>query len=384
MMKYKLSELFELQMGKTPERRNNEFWQDGNKEWISIADLSKCGKYIEETKEYITDSAISATGIKTIPENTVIMSFKLSIGKVAITKKKMYSNEAIMAFIDRKKIEIDTNYLYYAFLHKNWDEGINKAVMGKTLNKSTLSQIEFYIHDYDEQVEIANVLDKFSKVIESRKKQLIKLDNLIKSRFVEMFGDPVINNKNWIEKKVIEVCDCMVPGRDKPKSFSGDIPWTTIDDLVLNGITYESKSGLGLQEKEILEVKRKTVPKGSVLMSCVGNLGVCSIAGKALVINQQLHSFQCRESINNYFLMHQLGWKKDYMNKNASSTTVLYMNKTICNSIPIILPPIDLQNQFATFVQQVDKLKFTLHHHLHDLKFFFKTLQSHLFYINRQ
>ena len=178
-----------------------------------------------------------------------------------------------------------------------------------------------------------------------------------------MFGDPVKNTKNWKIKKVIDVCDCMVPGRDKPKSFTGDIPWITIEDLNVNGVTYKSKSNLGLTDCEINQVKRKKVPKDSVLMSCVGNLGICSIAGKELIINQQLHSFQCRK-INNFFLMYYLGFRKDYMISKASSTTVLYMNKTVCNSIPVYLPPIELQNEFEDFVKQVDKLKFEIYRNL--------------------
>ena len=174
-----------------------------------------------------------------------------------------------------------------------------------------------------------------------------------------MFGDPVLNPKSWNVKRVIDVCDCMVPGRDKPKSFTGNTPWITIEDLEVNSITYKSKSNLALTDDEINEVKRKKVPKNSVLMSCVGNLGICSIAGKEVIINQQLHSFQCK-NINNFFLMHYLGFRKDYMISQASSTTVLYMNKTACNSIPVYLPPIELQNQFAEFVKQVDKLKFEM------------------------
>ena len=137
-MEYKLSDLFDLQMGKTPDRHIPEYWADGTEQWISIADLSKCDKYIEETAEAISEQAVNDSGIKIIPASTVIMSFKLSIGKVAITPKPMYSNEAIMAFIDKGVIPIEPTYLYFLLKAKDWDEGTNKAVMGKTLNKATL------------------------------------------------------------------------------------------------------------------------------------------------------------------------------------------------------------------------------------------------------
>lgn len=98
-MKVKLSQAFDLQMGKTPSRNNTSYW-NGNKKWISIADIGNAGKYISETKECISDVAISESGIKIVPKGTVVMSFKLSIGKTAITAEDMYTNEAIMAFID--------------------------------------------------------------------------------------------------------------------------------------------------------------------------------------------------------------------------------------------------------------------------------------------
>ena len=98
---YKLPELFDMYMGKTPDRNNPEYWENGTHPWISIADMTSNGKLVTHTKECITDKAIRETGIKPINYNTVIMSFKLSVGKVskvATVSTPAYSNEAIMAF----------------------------------------------------------------------------------------------------------------------------------------------------------------------------------------------------------------------------------------------------------------------------------------------
>ena len=140
---YRLDELFDLQMGKTPARNNTEYWDSEDHKWISIADLSKCGKYIVDTKEYLSEKAVQESGISLIPENTVIMSFKLSIGKTAITPEPMYSNEAIMSFRDKHVTEILPDYLYYMFSGKNWEAGTNKAVMGKTLNIIVFGNVFF-------------------------------------------------------------------------------------------------------------------------------------------------------------------------------------------------------------------------------------------------
>ena len=170
MMEYKLAELFDLQMGKTPSRNNPLYWNSNDNAWVSIADLSETdGKYVTRTKEFLTDKAVVESGIKKIPANTVIMSFKLSIGKVAITPVAMYSNEAIMAFIDKGIEKIVPDYLYYLFLHKNWNKGTNKAVMGITLNKRILSDTSIYLHSIEEQKAIIEILDKVTDLIAKRK-----------------------------------------------------------------------------------------------------------------------------------------------------------------------------------------------------------------------
>ena len=191
MKKCKLSEIFNLQMGKTPARNNLEYWENGTNPWISIADMTTNGRFIKRTKENITDRAVYETGIKPIYPETVIMSFKLSVGKVAQATAKAYSNEAIMAFeiksSESSEYSIDNNYAYYLLSALSFENVGNKAVMGKTLNKSILEDTVVYIHKWDEQRKIISKLDKVNDLIEIRKQQLSKLDELVKSRNIGQF-----------------------------------------------------------------------------------------------------------------------------------------------------------------------------------------------------
>ena len=157
-MKIKLRQAFDLQMGKTPARNRLDYWS-GDRKWISIADVGNAGKLITETKESITEAGIEGSGIKVVPQGTVIMRFKLSIGKTAITSEDMYTNEAIMAFIDNGKFAVDTDYLYHLCCGTNWTAGTNKAVMGLTINKATFLEKEIPLPDINEQREIATKLD---------------------------------------------------------------------------------------------------------------------------------------------------------------------------------------------------------------------------------
>ncbi|WP_339053028.1 restriction endonuclease subunit S [Fusobacterium animalis] len=210
--KIKLGDIFILQMGKTPLRENKLYWDKGNYNWISISDMNFSEKYISFTKEKITDFAIKKSGIKIIPKNTVIMSFKLSIGKVKIVNEDIYSNEAIMAFIPKEDIFIDENFLYHSLKSVRWNEGINKAVKGLTLNKNLISQKEIFLPDLTTQKEITNNLDTIDNLLELRKKQLNYLKELGKSLFTRMFGDIRNNSFNWKQVKLQDVCSSIVRG----------------------------------------------------------------------------------------------------------------------------------------------------------------------------
>ena len=253
---------------------------------------------------------------------------------------------------------LNTMYLFY-FMNTYMDKLRDLSIGGviKYIKLGHLTGAEIPVPPMEIQVKIVEVLDEAQKLIDNRKKQIELLDDLIESIFYDMFGDPVKNDKGWEAKKLKEESICIVPARDKPKSFTGNIPWITINDLEQNGYTLVSKEGLGLTMEEIIEVNRKVVPIGCVLMSCVGNLGITSINGVELVINQQIHAFECSESLNNRYLKHYIPKRIDYLDRVANSTTVKYINKTKCENIPLLLPPIQLQNEFDEKVQAIEKQK---------------------------
>lgn len=173
-------------------------------------------------------------------------------------------------------------------------------------------------------------------------------NNIPKLRFPEF-------SEGWEVKKVGELCDSIVPGRNKPTEFNGEIPWITTPDIEHNGIIIFSKKGLNISRDEAKKVGSKIVPINSIIISCVGDLGLSAITGKEIVINQQLHAFLPKEKIQNRFLLYQLNLQKKYMDKVATKTAVPYMNKDNCNSIPISFPTLPEQQKIATFLSTVDE-----------------------------
>jgi type I restriction enzyme, S subunit len=160
---------------------------------------------------------------------------------------------------------------------------------------------------------------------------------------------------NWEITKTGNICTSIVPGRNKPKQFNGDIPWITITDLENQFWISESKAGLAVSREELQKAKGKTVPFGTVIMTCVGNFGIAGIAEKELVINQQLHGLICSEKVLPEYLCHVLRSKEKEMLSLAGRTTVLYLNSSKCESINILLPPIAEQRKIAEILGTWDK-----------------------------
>ena len=131
-----IKDTFILQMGKTPARNDSKCWDSKDHKWMTISDLEDGATYTGDTKEYISDYAVKTSGIKITPKNSVIMSFKLTIGRALITAEDIFTNEAIMTFLPKRKI--DVKFLRYFLSNKDWSEKSNQAVKGITLNKESI------------------------------------------------------------------------------------------------------------------------------------------------------------------------------------------------------------------------------------------------------
>lgn len=381
-MKVKLSDAFELQMGKTPSRNNFDYWGGTNK-WISIADIGAADKYIRKTKEMITDLAITESGIKAVPKDTVIMSFKLSIGKVAITSEDMYTNEAIMAFIDKGVYNIDTNYMYHLCKGIDWTEGTNKAVLGLTLNKATLSKKEIEIPQLPKQREVVRVLDKVDSIITLRKLQLAKLDELVKSRFIELFDD-----SDYPKVLFEHVCVFLRNGANiKQTKGAGGYPITRIETLSNDVFNIDR---LGYADITDLEKYQSYVlHNGDILISHINSVAYLGRAvqyrgqhGSPIIHGMNLLCARVSAAYNPTYIewFFKTPMAKEYISTitkkavNQASITTSDLKKMIVPN-----PPKELQDQFAAFVEQTNKSKLAVQQSLDKLETLKKSLMQKYF-----
>ncbi|MDR7927362.1 restriction endonuclease subunit S [Acidithiobacillus thiooxidans] len=200
-----------------------------------------------------------------------------------------------------------------------------------------------------EQKKIAHILSTVQRAIEAQERIIQTTTELKKALMHKLFTEGLRNEpqkqteigpvpESWEVVPVGGICRSIVPGRNKPKVFDGDIPWLTTPNI--KGLDYINADvdGLRVSSDELKSSGGRMIPEKSVIMSCVGDFGVSAVTNIEIVINQQLHAFVCPENLNPVFLCNQLRYRKPYMETIAAITTIPYLNKSKCESVPIALP----------------------------------------------
>jgi len=342
----KLGDVCNITMGQSPESSTYNSEGNGIPFYQGNADF---GILYPNTRLYCSKPE------KLAYSNDILMSVRAPVGALNISESTCCIGRGLSAIAAIEDLTY-YKYIYYNLIFQNkFIQSLGVGSTFKAISGKVIYNLQVPLPSLSTQRQIATTLDKASELISLRKKQLEELDKLAESVFFDMFGDPVKNERGWEKDAIIKYTECIVPGRDKPKSFTGNIPWITTAELNHLGFTYNSDKGL--TENEIKLVKAKVIPRNSVIITCVGDLGVVSIAANDMVINQQLHAFICKEKVNNIYISFCLSKTKSYMYKMASSTTVPYMNKSICNSIPVIIPPLPLQQHFAAIIEKIEQQK---------------------------
>lgn len=381
----RLDEIFDLQMGKTPSRNNADYWTDGQYDWVSIADLGSYQKYVEDTKERISALAVQESGIKSVPANTVIMSFKLSLGKTAITQEPVYTNEAIMAFIPTEKYAVLPDYFYYLFSAKDWTKGTNRAVMGTTLNKATLSAVSITVPPIDEQRKIAAILDKVSDLIAKRRQQLDKLDEMVKARFVEMFGDVIQNTKLWPQYIFSDITTSRLGKMLDAKQQTGMCQYPYLANFNVQWFRFklDNLNEMDFNEADRIEFELRD---GDLLVCEGGEIGRCAVWHNEIqpcYFQKALHRVRCKKEI---VLPNYLAWwfkyncdNKGFAAIEGAKATISHLPGAKLKALLVSVPPIEQQKQFATFVEQTEKSKTTISRSLEKLETLKKALMQEYF-----
>ena len=285
------------------------------------------------------------------------------------------------AHVLKPKEGLDVDYLCYSLMFYDVTGLVNGATRQK-LTQADMRKMEIPLPPLDEQRKIAAVLDKVSDLIAKRHQQLDKLDEMVKARFAEMFGDPVGNPMGWEKIALGKRCDIVTgntPSRADPENYGNFIEWIKSDNintpavLLTEAQEYLSETGFH---------KCRFVEAGSLLMTCIAGsincIGNVAVTDRRVAFNQQINAIVPKQDdvLYLYWLM--------LLSKPAIHSTINMALKGILSKgqlsqMAFPFPPLELQNQFSVFVKKTEKTKATISRSLEKLETLKKALMQEYF-----
>ena len=358
----KLIDLGYVGTGTTPSMKNPGYYDSDDIPFIKPSDIND-NEVSKITKSVFFISNKARQKARLFPKNTILCVCIGSIGKIGITTKESSCNQQINYIIPNDKH--NAKFLAYSLLFRK-DELIRIGSDGTVvpiINKSLFENIEIKTFDYDKETKIAGELDSIKANIDLKLSIITELDELVKSQFIEMFGDPIQNEKAWDSSILNEVTDVRDGTHDSPKYHDRGYPFVTSKNLIDGKIDFSTCQFIS--EKDYLHFNdRSRIDDGDILMPMIGTIGGAIIVKKDRefsIKNVALLKFtKDNTKINRTFILYILN--SDSMNNYFELTkkggTQKFIALGVIRNIPIIVPPIELQNEFAKFVNQIDKSKY--------------------------
>lgn len=384
MVKYRLGDICEIVSGSTPKTGVSEYW-DGDKKWITPAEITDESYIITDSVRKLTELGVTKTGLSSFPKGTVILSSRAPIGKVAIAGCEMYCNQGFKNLICSQKIY--NRYLYW-FLKGNTEylNSLGRGATFKEISKQIVASIEINVPEMEQQMQAAENLERVSSILRLRKKELQKLDDLVKARFIELFGDPATNPYGWQQLTVNDVCVSVVRGpfgSALKKEFFVP-PSDTTYKVYEQKHAIQKSSTIGtyyVTAEKYNELRRFECHSGDILMSCSGTMGELyqlPAGCERGIINQALCKFTPNERILPVvFLAYMRETIGNLETKGSGIQNIAAVSYV--KAMPINLPPMRVQEQYATFVEQTDKSKVAVQKALDEAQLLFDSLMQKYF-----
>ena len=388
MARVKLADIATIITGNTPKTSDNQNYASNDICFVKPSDIDDNELTdVHYTEYYISEYARNKARI--LPPQSILVTCIGIVGKVGINAFECAFNQQINAVIpDREKC--DCRYLAYALQYaKPKLQSIANAPVVPILNKSQFSNIDIFLPSLAEQRKIAAVLDKVSDLIAKRRQQLAKLDELVKARFVEMFGDMIENPHHWPVQQLGDIADIVAgitKGRKTKEEDLLEVPYMAVSNVKDGYIDWTTIKTISATQSEINQYR---LLPNDILMTEGGDPD--KLGRGAIIQNppenciHQNHIFRVRLNSavisTRYFaefLKHQKA--KQYFLRCAKQTTgIASINMRQLKRLPTLLPPVEMQNCFSVFVEQTEKTKAIIIQSLYKLETLKKALMQKSF-----
>ena len=376
-----------------------ELFTDGD--WIESKDQSDVGirliqtgnigvgQYLEkeDRKKYISEETFRTLNCTEVYSGDILISrLPEPVGRGCIIPEK---DERMITAVDCTICRVnesilDKRYFCYYLQSSAYYNQLEQSVTGTTrkrISRKNLGAVEITVPEKENQIKIINVLDKVSVVIEARKDELQKLDELIKSRFVEMFGNPVSNPKGMVKKTLPELGEFgRGVSKHRPRNdkalLGGPYPLIQTGDIANSGMYiteyHSTYSELGLRQSKMWD-------KGTLCITIAANIAKTAILGFDACFPDSVVGFNANENTNNVFVHYWFSFFQEILESQAPESAQKNINLKILSKLEVIVPGIQEQNKFAAFVAQTDKSKLTIQKSLDELETLNKALMQKYF-----
>ena len=373
----RLGDVCTIVSGTTPKSSCPEYW-DGDINWVTPAELNDESDVIYESQRKITKQAVMDSSLKAFPAGTVLLSSRAPIGKVAIAGTEMYCNQGFKNLICSDAIY--NRYLYHFLKSKTeYLNSLGRGATFKEISKSIVEEIEIPLPQMEEQRRTAALLAKVSDLIAKRRASLYKLDLLVKARFVEMFGDPVRNNRGWDTDRLDDLCNGVGDGLHGTPEYdeNGIYPFINGNNLI-DGKIVITDATKKINEKEYKKLFIE-ISKNAILISINGTLGKLAFYnGESVALGKSACYCNLRDKISRRFIygIMESDAFADFMEKASTKSTIKNVGLKAMREFKVIRPPLKLQNQYDAFVEHTDKSKMTIQQSLDKLETLKKALMQ--------
>ena len=366
----KLEEICTIVSGGTPSRSKPNYWNNGHIPWIKIKDMKS--KYIDSAEEFITEEGLNNSSTKMLKRDTILYSIFATLGEVGILKIDACTNQAIAGLSLKEDSNILKEYLYYYLKSKKKDvNNLGRGVAQNNINLSLLRKFKIPVIPLRQQKKIIEVLDNVSSTINNYERELALLDELVKARFVEMFGD-VQDAKKHSDKQLKDICNTVTGGTPSTKHaeyYNGTIPWISTVSLGPNYIDGTTAKAFITQEA-VDNSSTKIIPSGSILFGTRVGVGKSSINQVEMCTNQDIVAIiDLDESkYNKLYIKYVLDTYQSYFDSIKKGATILGISSDDLKNIYIPDASLYEQNRFEKFVKQIDKSRLLSNHSLFLIK----------------
>jgi type I restriction enzyme S subunit len=347
-----LGSLISITGGGTPNRKNEDFW-NGGIPWATVKDLSSF--YLNSTIDSISEAGLKNSAANLIESGSVIIATRVGLGKVCITNIDTAINQDLKAVIPKKAL--DKQYLFY-FLISQSDKiiSLGKGATVKGITLDNLKSLKIPLPPLPEQRRLAARLDKADALRQKSRAVVEAYAELGRSVFLEVFGDPVRNERGWEVVELKKLADWKsggTPSRSNKDFFNGDIPWYSSGELEE---MYVGKSKENISEHALQNSAAKLIQPGSLLLGMYDTAALkSSITTAPSTCNQAIAFGKINEKIAEalyvYFAI-QIG--KSFYKRRQRGVRQKNMNLSMIKSLQIPLPPLDLQTRFARMVANIE------------------------------